>query len=289
MDRKVTIKFWKMVPAVVDGVDFSLSLAQAFKVKGDALCIELEGAQYQLTPQNDGADNLFLGDVIRLQNEALPSRLKRGEKAKKLSLGEGVYLGHHTAFIYDPKSQLLGFEVKPAAAGLVKLTSLVAALAKHTACDALPLLHKSEMNKLAGTKNGVLSFKIADPADLNTMDPELGNMRDNLVFLKEMVDGAYIHVAIGAGPRKEGLTTNRLLKTVGWLLGERAANRGKIQAVKVKQPHQAEQVLDFLKAHFKESDILALTGDPEIDWPLREALLRSALSKAVKHVKLNAN
>lgn len=283
MDRKVTVKFWQMHPAPVDGVDFAASLDAAFAKSADQAWLELDGATYQLTPQGQTND-VYVGDVIRLQSEALPSRLKRGEKAQRLTLADGEYLGHHTGFIYDRSVQLLGFEVKAAAAGLAKLTTLIAQLAKHAPCEALPVLNQKDMNSLAGTKNGVISFKIADPASLNTIDPDLATVRDNLVFLKEMVDGAYIHVAVGAGPRKEGLADNKLLKIVGWLLGERDSKRGKVRSVKVRQPHEAEPILDFLKAQFSDNDVLQLTGDPEEDWLLREGLLRKALAKAKNHV-----
>lgn len=227
-----------------------------------------------------------MGDVIRLQADALPSRLKKGGKAQRLSLGEGEYLGHHTAFIYDPATKLLGFEVKPAAAGLVKLAYLVSQIAKHPQCQALPVLYQAEMNRLAGTKNGVLSFKVADPASLDAFDPELRSLRDNIKYIRDMVDGAYIHVSIGAGPRKDGLAGEGLMKTIGWLLGERDAKRGKVRSVKVKQPHEAEPILDFLNAQFKDTLVLELSGDPEKDWVLRENFLKSALARAVKHVNI---
>lgn len=281
---KVTVKYWQMVPAPVDGVEFEASLRAAFRAAGDQNTAQIEDGFYQLETHSDPDAPLLLGDVIRLQNEALPSRLKRGERAQRLVLGDNEYLGHHTGFIFDPQSKVLGFEVKAAAAGLVKLTELVSSLARHSPCQALPVISKNDMNRLAGTKNGVLRFKVADPASLSCIDPELETTRDNLEFLKEMVDGAYVSVAIGVGPRRTGLSHEPLLKIVGWLLGEREAKRGKVRSIRVGQPHESEQILDFVKAHLKDSEELELRGDPAHDWALREAFLRSALAKANRHV-----
>ncbi|RUV84588.1 hypothetical protein EOA75_28205 [Mesorhizobium sp. M1A.F.Ca.IN.022.07.1.1] len=284
MDKKVTVKFWQLFPALEDGVQFDVSLQAAFALSGEHLVKELDEVRYQLDPRTSANAAPICGDVIRLQSDALPSRLKAGEKAKKLTLAEGEYLGHHTAFIYDTEKHLLGFEVKPAAAGLSKLTTLVAELANHQPCIALPILTESDINKLAGTKNGAVIFKIADPASLNAVDPDLGEVRDNIAFLKDLVDGAYVTVSIGVGPRREGLTVPKIRRLVGWLVGEKEAKRGKIRDVKVSQPHEAEPILDFVKAHFRTSQVLELSGDPDTDWPKREQFLRSSLAKAKQHV-----
>lgn len=288
MDRRTTIKFWQMRPNMVDGVEFETSLEAAGALADEATVYELAGSFYQLD-MKDRDDDLFFGDLIRLQSEALPSRLKRGGKASRLQLDEDEALGHHAGFIYDRASKLLGIEIKMQAAGILKLADIIGGLATHPICLGLPLLTTNGVNALAGTKNGTLSFKIADPADLNTIDPELATVRDNLVFMKEMVDGAYVHIAIGAGPRKEGLAENKLIKTINWLMGEKDAGRGKVRSLVVRQPKETEPLLDFLNARFSESEVLNFTGDPDTDWPVREALLRTALAKAKPHVKIDGN
>jgi hypothetical protein len=289
VDKKVTVKFWQLFPALEDGVDFSTSLEAAFAVTGADLVKVLDEVRYQLEPHSAGNASPICGDVIRLQSDALPSRLKAGEKARKLTLGANEYLGYHTAFIYDVDKQLLGFEVKPAAAGLVKLTTLIAEIAKHQPCLALPVLTEADINKLAGTKNGSVSFKIADPASLSTVDPELATVRDNLANLRDMVEGAYVTVTVGVGPRKDGLDVPKSRRLISWLLGEKEAKRGKVRDVRVSQPHEAEPILDFVKAQFRDSKVLDLKGDPDKDWPLREAFLKSALAKAKNHVGAGNN
>lgn len=281
---KVTVKFWQILPAAVEGVEFTDSLRAAFRLLGEQATSKLEGGYYQLEAHSAPDASPIVGDIVRLQGEGLPSRLKRGQKAKRLTLEEDEYLGYHTGFIFDPVTRVLGFEVKAAAAGLIKLTELIATLARHPPCQAFPVLSENDMNRLAGTKNGVLRFKVADPASLSAIDPELTTTRDNLEFLKEMVDGAYISVAVGVGPRRIGLSREPLLKIVGWLLGEKEAKRGKVRSIRVGQPHESEPVLDFVKAHFKDSTTLELSGDPDDDWAIREAFLHAALAKANRHV-----
>lgn len=288
MDRRVTVKFWQMRPNMVDGVEFEASLDAASALSDEATVIDLAGYSYQLD-MKPKADGLYFGDVIRLQSDALPSRLKRGGKAAKLKLGENEALGHHAGFIYDPATKLMGMEIKMQAAGVLKLADMIGLLAKQPICLGLPLLTTNGVNALAGTKNGTISFKVADPAGLNTVDPELASVRDNMVFLKEMVDGAYVHIAIGAGPRKDGLMENKLVKTINWLLGEKDSGRGKVRSLTVSQPHEAEPILDFVKARFSDSEVLKFSGDPDADWQARQTLLKTALSKAKTHVHVDGN
>jgi len=285
MDKKVTVKFWQVLPALVDGVEFVDSLKLALSKKGENLTKEFEGIWYQLDPRSKVEDSPLLGDIVRLQSDALPTKRKRGGKSVKLDLGEDEYLGHHTGFIYDPVTKLIGFEAKFGAAGIQKLVHLIAKLAGHTTCIVSPVLTENQVNQLAGTKNGTLMFKIADPISLQAIDPEMKTMRDNLTYLKEMVDGAYISMSIGVGPRREGLEGNKLLKTIGWLLGERQEDRGKVKSLQVRQPHEAEPILDFLKVQVKESKTLKFVEEPEEDWLKRSEFLLQSLAKAKKHVK----
>ena len=275
-----------MHPNPIEGVEFDQSLDLLQNIALDKAVVAVAGSTYQLEMKAKSGD-LYTGDLIRLQSEALPSRLKRGEKATKLTLAADEALGHHAGFIFDPVSKLLGMEIKLQAAGILKLAEVIGQLAHQPYCLGLPLLTTAGVNALAGTKNGTLQFRIADPASLNAVDPDLGTVRDNLVYLKEMVDGAYVSVSVGAGPRREGLKQEKLVRAVNWLLGERDAKRGKVRSVRVVQPHEAEPVLDFVNARFAEADTLPITGDPETDWPAREQLLRSALTKARKHVHID--
>jgi hypothetical protein len=284
MDKRVTLKFWQVYPALTDGVAFDVSLDAAFSLTGQKLVRKIEDTSYQLEPRSNVGDDIIFGDIVRLQSDALPSKLKAGEKAKQLKLGNGEYLGHHTAFVYDREKRLLGFEVKPAAAGMIKVMELVASLVSHQQCQALPVLTESDISRLVGTKNGTISFKVADPASLNTLDPELGTVRENMAFLRDMVDGAYITITVGVGPRKDGLDVSKSKRLISWLLGEREAERGKVRDVRVSQPHESEPILDFVKAQFRSSETLDLTGNPDTDWPKREAFLRSSLAKAKVHV-----
>lgn len=285
MDKSVTVKFWQLHPAPDGGVGFGESLRLAFDEPENARFRELEDVFYQLTGDSAQKGNTIVGDVIRLQNEGLPSRLKAGGKPRSLTLGVGEYLGYHTGFIFDVKRSLIGFEIKPAAAGLQKLLGLVGELSKQEPCSPFPVLKQHALNQLAGTKNGTFQFKIADPVSLQTVDPDLGSYRDSLVELKEMVDGAYVNVAVGVGPRKDGLEHKVLRRLVDWFLNERANNRGKVRSLRVVQPHEQEPILDFIKAQVKSRATLDIVGDPAKDWLVRLKHLKKALAGAKQHVK----
>jgi hypothetical protein len=285
LDKSVTIKFWQLYPSPGGGLDFGESLRLAFEEDEAKRFREIDECWYCLSGAKGQTGNVLSGDAIRLQGEALPSRIKVGEKPHALTLGADVYLGHHTGFIYDKKYSLIGFEIKPAAAGLQKLLSLVAEISKQQPCIPVPVLTKNAVAQLTGTKNGTFKFKIADPVTLSAVDPDLGSYRDSLVALKEMVDGAYVNVAIGVGPRRDGLKKEKLRKLVNWLLNEKASDRGKVRTLKVIQPHEQDGILDFIKAQVKSKAVLNIVGDPDKDWVERRKNLTKALAEARQHVK----
>jgi hypothetical protein len=286
LDRRVTVKFWRMRPNPVEGVEFEASLGAVAALPLADTVTATDGSTYQLEMKPRVGDGAYFGDLIRLQSEALTSRLKKGTKAARLTLGVDEALGHHAAFVFHPHSCLLGMEVKMQAAGILKLADVVALLAHHQTCLGLPVLNKAAVNELAGKKNGTLTFRVADPAGLEAVDPELGSMRANLTFLKEMVDGAYVDITVGVGPRKAGLESGKLIRAVNWLLHEKDANRGHVQTIKVVQPGEDEAVLDFVKARFADTAVLNINGDPDQDWPVRKSFLETALNKALQHVHI---
>lgn len=283
IDRRVTVKFWRVDPLEADDMSFSEAL-DICSDRPESECVaEINEANLQLHVSPRDSGNRYLCDVVRLQNSGLPSLIQPGRRAARLRLREGQYLGHHTGFVFCRRTNLIGVEVRPTAVGLYRVLTLVETLAASGPFNPSPLLTRDAMEELAATKTGKLSIKIADPASLRSVDPELVSLRESLVELKEMVDGTYVNLSIGVGRRTEGLEREGLLKRIGWLLSERAAERGKIKTLKVVQPHADSPILDFIKVHVKSEETLALTEDPDADWGTRAAFLKRALANARTH------
>lgn len=284
-DKKVTIKFWQVVSLNEDGQNFSDAIKVVASARQEELVREIDEIPYQIAVSKADGGSAYIGDVIRLQGSALPSRLKKGGKAQKLELGRGEYLGYHTGFIYCEKQKILGFEIKPAAAGLHKLIALIADISKLDNFAPVPMIDKNDIVQLADSKNSRFSFKIADPQSLQALDPNHANIRKSLIELKGMVDGTYLNITVGAGRRKYGLEKGSLMHLAGWLLGEKEASRGGVKAVKAHQPGGAEKVLDFIKAQVRYAEVLPLTENPEANWQMRSDMLQKALEKARIHAK----
>ncbi len=251
---------------------------------GSRLQAKLENATFRLEPHGCKKGPIWIGEIIRLQSSAFPSKVPQGKPAERLNLLPGESLGHHAGFIYDERNKALGFEARPTAGGPSSFLNLVAAIAKHPPCAVFPVLTAQKVADLAKSKNGTLSLKIADPVNLQTVDPELVNVRDGLAFLTELMDGAYINTSIGVGPRRDGLDVSKLKKVVGWLAGERSADRGKVKKLQVTQPDEAGPILDFIGGQVKEQQTLQLLGDPKPDWKIKKTFLDAAYQTAKKYV-----
>jgi hypothetical protein len=86
VDKSVTVKFWQLYPAPNGGLGFGESLRLAFDEPEEVRFRELDGGLYQLVGSADQNGDVIVGDVIRLQGEGLPSRLKAGGKPRSLRL-----------------------------------------------------------------------------------------------------------------------------------------------------------------------------------------------------------
>lgn len=285
MDKKVTIKYWQVLPLNKVGENFEDAVKSLLTKKEEDLHADLEEIPYQIVIDKDQTGPFYVGDVIRMQGVGLPSRLKKGGKAQKLQLERGEYLGYHTGFIYDTEYDLLGFEIKPSAAGLNKLLALVSHITLIDNFATVPVITQNDLTRLADAKNSRFSFKVADPSSLQAVDPKHATIRENLNELKGMVDATYLNITVGVGRRKHGLEKSTLMQLAGWLLGEKDAKRGGVKSVKAFQPKAAEQLLDFVKAQVKDSSVLPLTGLPDDDWKLRSEFLMKSVKEARKHVK----
>ncbi len=118
MDRKVTVKYWQVLPLNRLGNNFNDAIKAILDFPKDKLVVEMDEIPYQLVIDGTQKGPVFTGDVIRLQGAGLPSRVKKGGKAQRLELERGEYLGYHTGFVYDSDYDLLGFEIKPSASSV---------------------------------------------------------------------------------------------------------------------------------------------------------------------------
>ncbi len=284
LDKRTTVKFWQ-IHTPKDEIEFDEALRICFAKPLLSRYVELETVPFFLEGEANQGGPDFIGDVIRLQSAALPSVISKGASPEKLNLGTGKSLGHHSGFIYDKETRLFGIEVRPTAAGLSKTLGVVSAISKRSGYAPTPVLTKSKFNELASARNGKFTFKIADPASLETTDPQLEDIRANLNQLKGMIDGSYLQVTVGVGRRKTGLDMQGILKWAGWLSSERDQKRGKVRSIRVVQPDEATPILDFIKGQVKKVGTLDLDGDPAKDWPLRMDFLREALIEAKAHVR----
>ena len=273
MDKSVTVKFWTVQSESAEESDFWQALHTANSKTGDERVCDIDGSFYQLGENSQIIGDLFIGEVIRLQREGLPSRIQKGKPASELKLQLDEFLGHQAGFVYDKTSKALGVEIRPSAAGLAKTLITLQRLAKESSFVALPLLKKHTFDMMTQKKLGTFSFKVSDPVSLQTFDPGLENFRENLLSLRDMVNGAYLNVSIGVGSRREGLSRDSLMKYAGWLLGEKAANRGKVKKIRISQPGEEEAFLDFIKAQVTWQNDLNLTGLLSKDWETRKEAL----------------
>lgn len=223
---------------------------------------------------------LHWGDLLRHQTTNLPSLVQIGKPPTKLQLPAGAGLGHHTAFIYDPATEMLGYQLARGSVSMERFNLYVSEMCGCGTFAFVPVIRAAELKALATMRAKTFVLKVADPHDLEAVEDEHKSLRDSIIHLQECMDGAYIRITVGMGRKKGVLEGGMLRSAVGWLLEQRAKDKGKVKMMRVEGKRLDDtdaDPLNFLRAHLGAEETIALEGlSPEENFTARLGFLRRA-------------
>lgn len=281
MDSNIAVRFYRVQRRSDDQPHFGDCLENLIGKEEDELVAQIDDVTIGvLDLTKDGS--FITGDLTRHQHENLPTVLEKKKKPKKLELPTGAALGHHTAFRYDTRIGILGYQMTKNSVSMSRFNAYVA---KSAGCETfffLPILEPAQLKALNNMKSKTFLIKVADPHDLEAVENEQRELREALIGLKEFADGAYVKVQVGLGNTKGELDKTIIKSTVGWLLEQWAKKRGKIGAIKLqgKTNIDDDTALDFLKAHLGATETIDFSGlTPEENYKARHDLLRKIMTR----------
>ena len=293
MDSKIAMRFYRVERRDDAQPEFAVCLQKvAAIVSDDDRIRDVADAVIGSTALNC-TGSLYWGDLLRHQTSNLPSLVQKGKPPARLELPDGAGLGHHTAFIYDPKTEMLGYQFTRGSVSMERFNLYVTDICGCTTFLFLPVIRAAELQALAKMRAKTFKIKVADPVDLEAVDDDQKSLRESLIHLQECMDGAYIRITLGMG-RKEGVLEKvSLRKTIAWLLAQRAKGRGKVQLMQVEGKNLDDSPADplnFLKAHLGDDGTVDVDGmTPAENFQARLAFMKraaaanaSALRKFVK-------
>lgn len=283
MDSRITVRFYRIEKRSADQPEFSDCLGLLEGKDEDALLATVgEIEMGVLDFSKDGS--FFSGDLARRQTENLPTILQPHEKPKNLELPAGGALGHHTAFRYDTRTKMLGYQLTRNAVPMSHFNLYVATKAECETFHFVPCFDPAKLQDLAHLRPRTILIKVAEPHDLEAIEDKQRELRDSLIQLKEFAQGAYITVQIGLGRKRGQLDKGNVRSTIGWLLEQWAKKRGKISRMKltgISIADDGEDIdLDFLRAHLGDTETLDFKGlTPAQNYQARADLLRKIMTR----------
>lgn len=263
MDTNIAARFYRIDRASKIEPTFATCLHQLAGLSSDDDRERVVGDVRIVSSNYGNSNGLIWGDLLRLQNQNLPSLKVKGKVASNLVLPPGGHLGHHTAFLYDTQMRMLAFQIAHSTVGLSRFNAYVSDLCGCEPFEMVPVIKPDELKQLSNMHPRTFLIKVADPEDLEAVEDDQLEMQKSLVNLQRTMKGAYIKVQIGMGHHEHPLDTGFVRRSVGWLLEQHARTRGGVKAITLKgQTLDGKKTnpLNFLKAHVGTSSKIDLSN-----------------------------
>ena len=284
MASNLTMRFYRVERKHAGQPEFATCLQRLASITND------DDRQREIAEVPIGSTSLvatgkiFSGDLFRVQTENLPTLLRKGQPPTALSLPVGGGLGHHTAFIFEPATGMLGYQLARSSVSMERFNLYASGIGETDPFVFLPVIKPDELRALSQISAKKFIVKVAEPHDLEAIEADHKSLRDAIIHLQECMDGAYIRVQIGMGQKKGNLGKEVIQSTIGWLLEQRAKKRGKVQSMKVEGKNldgTDADPLNFLRAHVGMDESVLMAGlTPQENYAARLAFLLRAELKS---------
>lgn len=140
MGSKIGMRFYRVEARDAAQPDFAACLQKVASLSTDEERIrDISGAVIE-TASFRCSGALFWGDLLRHQSTDLPSLLLKGKPPAKLPLPADAALGHHTAFTYNPKSKMLGYQLSRGSVSMQRFNLYTAEVCECSAFLFVPVL-----------------------------------------------------------------------------------------------------------------------------------------------------
>jgi hypothetical protein len=286
-DAQVTVRFYTVFPLEPGQPSFEACLQKVLAL-GENPVRKVDGTDIQASNLKEAGGRIS-GDILRLQDDNLPSLVNRGNKPEKMSLKRGVALGHHAAFLYDPALKILCFQLTRNAVPLSLFNGFITSTCDCKPFGFGPVIKPADLKQLAKMTPKTMIIKVADPKNLEAIEDDQKKLRTALLNLRTLADGAYVRVQIGLGNHLGELNKSRVISSITWLLGQRDVKKGKVFTVQVvgKDVNDEDLPLDFIKAQIGESKNLTLGKalGPDENYKTRSEFLLASLEKHTDELK----
>lgn len=279
MDRSVTARFYS-IETTGDGLSVEEALRRMSHM---ALRERQAGAGGEIVLRLEDVwirDGLISGDFTRVQTQNLPSH-PTDEAADPLPIDR---LGHHSAFCFDPQTQIMAlqFDVRTAVGRVCNYLSRFAGGSSFT---YLPVLRQDALARFEEQTPTKLRVKVARVNRFrNLAIDDGGDFERSLARMAALFDAPTIDITVSARGRDGGLNEDSVLDTVRRLL--RLREQGETIKTITAETEESADPFNFVQQLLKYTELLELPdNDPNAGRQARIGFVRRCFQEQLIYLR----
>jgi hypothetical protein len=172
--------------------------------------------------------NMTRGEIIRRQTSNLPPKALAGQPIESLGVES---IGHSTAFLYDSRLSILGFEQARNGITATRFGLYLEHFIGQGGYDVLPIPTQEMWNTLTTGRLRGVRVRVAAPQSLQAADATTEGIKAGLTALKQAVGTHYVEAHLGMTRGDEDISRRRGVSLFRYFRRERDEGRGGITHV----------------------------------------------------------
>jgi len=258
MDRDVTIRFYEIQPINGDGLALETVLQAINELpKRD----REQGVSGNITlrlEHLEERDDLFYGDLTRVQTENLPGHVTDDDN-DPLPVNE---IGHPAAFCYDPETgcMALQFDIK---IGVGRVCDYFFRFSDGNGYGHMPILQPDALDRFEAETPTKLTVKVARRRNFENTDTQLSDFEEMIDRMGQWFGAPGVEITVSCRAHDGGINKERAVDTVRRWLGMREDVDGinKISGATI----ESDDAYNFIKFLLKEHETLDLPANDPAD------------------------
>lgn len=278
MDRRITVRFYQIESEGSGGATFEDSLRRANDQPLDqreAFVGDVTARLEYLTEE----DGFLMGDLTRVQTENLPSHPTR-LATDPLPIDR---LGHHTAFCFDPASQIMAlqFDMK---LGVRKLCSYATSFSRGKKFSHLPVLQQGALEHFDEETPVKLRVAVAKVQQFTNFADELTDFERGFERMGALFDAPQVEISLSCRGRDGGLNKETVGTTIRRLLRMRESFNG-IRSI-MAETDETPDPFNFIRQLLKRTETLDLpANEPAVARATRIGFARRCIDDELAYIR----
>lgn len=286
MDSRITCRFFR-IEADFDTVPpFEAACLAAMEAGAEPVDRQkpVEGATVRMERFQQASSTFYRGEIVRVQTENIPPEAS-ATGLTPLAVGG---LGHAIAFRYHPGLRVIAIQFDNRAVSLGRLLLYLRAVDATHLYTMRPLITEDAWTRYGDGKPRKFMIQLASPANLDTVEGDVGVLTDSIRALGEMADAPIITIEVSMGRRRQGsLAPEFIADILNYFTDGAGQNEDirKLSATVAFEDDSGSETIDFLDEKLVCKDVLELPSDnADAHYEERDRFVRDSFSEHFEYI-----